>query len=169
MDQEKIQNIFKSVLDGLKGKLDELDKKGQSFYSKIQIIQNKLNSHIKKSCKNELDWFSQNGQIVDGEQGLSLSVNENTDQKEAEKHLDAFKSCVSQNDFGLEKYFMSVQNQQQDIEQKNTSCIEKCLGNERDENSFRNCISSCFNNTIVEMNNSFDAIDKKLGEINNKL
>jgi hypothetical protein len=169
MDQNKIQEIFKSVLDGLKSKLDDLDKKGSSFYSKLQVVQTKLNNHIKNSCANQLEWFKSNGKIQDGENGLSLSVNDNIDSKEADKHLNEFKACVNQNDFGLEAFFQSSQHQQQDIEQKNTNCIEKCLQNQKDENVFRNCISTCFSNTLGDMNNSFEAIDKKLGEITNKL
>jgi uncharacterized protein YneR len=169
MDQNKIQEIFKSVLDGLKSKLEDLDKKGSSFYNKIQIIQSKLNNHIKNSCGNQLEWFKHNGTVQDGENGLSLSVNENIDSSEAKNHLDDFKACVNQNDFGLEAYFQTTQNQQQDIEQRNNNCIEKCLQNQKDENVFKNCITSCFTNTINEMNNSFEAIDKKLGEITNKL
>lgn len=169
MDQNKIQQIFKNVLDGLKNQLDELERKGNSFYNKVQHLQNKLGTHIKTSCADQLDWFKSNGSINDGENGLSLSVNDNVSQEEANKRLNDFKTCVGKNDFGLEAFFQTNQQKQQDIEQRNTQCIEKCLQSSKEEGVLKNCITVCFTNTIDEMNGSFEVLEKKINEISNKL
>ncbi len=169
MDQKKIQQIFKNVIDNLQPQLDQLEQRGNGFFKKVQVIQTKLGIHIKKACASQLEWFAQNGTVNDGENGLSLTVNENISQDVANQHLDEFKSCVSKNDFGLEAFFQTNQQKQQDIEQRNTMCIEKCLESSKEENAFKSCITGCFTNTIKEMNNSFEVFDGKINEITNKL
>jgi hypothetical protein len=170
MDDKQIQNIFKNVLDGLKSKLDALDTRGQKFYKSLQSIQEKVNKHIKSNCARELDWFEKNGKVEDGEAGLGLSVNDDVDRAEAEKRLDNFKACARNNDYGLEDFFMKMQTQQESIEHTNSDCIQNCLAKKgKEEDQLRDCLTSCFSSTIVEMNKTFDGIEKKINEVNNKL
>jgi uncharacterized protein YdiU (UPF0061 family) len=170
MDDKQMQNVFKSVIDSLKSKLEGLDTRGQSFYQDLQKLQNKVSSQLKNKCAKQLEWFEQNGKIEDGENGLGLSVNDDIDQAEAEKRLNEFTACASKNDHGLEDFFRKMQNHQQSIEQTNSECIRTCIDkNGKEPNPFKDCITSCFNTTIVEMNQAFDSIEKKISEVNSKL
>jgi hypothetical protein len=170
MDDKQIQTIFKTVLDSLKSKLDALDTRGQGFYQNLQAVQQRLNDHIKKTCSDELSWFEKNGKVDDGENGLNLSVHDEVDQAEAEKRLNNFTACARNNDFGLEDFFRRMQIQQQTVEESNTDCIRTCMEkNNKEPKSFQDCITTCFSSTVVDMNKSFDSIEKKVNEVKSRL
>jgi hypothetical protein len=169
MDDKQVENIFKKVLDNLRSKVDELDRKGQGYYAKLQDLQSKLNTHLRKSCANEIEWFNKNGQVQEAEQGMNFSINKGVDEKEAQKRMDEFTACARKNDFGVEKFLQDVSSQQQKINEENEGCIGKCMENKKDVGIFQECITKCFSTTLDDLSRSFDTIDGKVGEVNRKI
>jgi hypothetical protein len=171
MEDQEVQNILYKVIDRLKSKVEEVDMKSQQYFQKLQKLQKKLNEHMKKTCKEQIEWFKFNGQINENDQGINFSVNRGVDAKEAESRLEDFKQCARKNDFGMEDFLQNIAKSHEKIDSENNTCVNLCFQNRKMDklNELEECFSKCFGNSLRDIEKSFDTIDTKVNEISYKL
>jgi hypothetical protein len=169
-DKKRLSTLLKEVYDSFVDKLTILDKKSQDVEHKMEILNPKLQSHLKSKCAQEFAWIEKNGKIVtkDGITGIDI----NDDAKPyAEENFKKWEKCTNENDFGFRQNLAKVEDNFQNVQNDQQECMNKCITslNSKNDNEVKDCFKGCFNSffdfnlkTLSDTLNNIEEIERKI-------
>lgn len=163
-NETKVRNIFQKVVEDFKTQLEDLNKKMNSFNPKLQTLGLQIQNKIKQSCPKQFDWLEANSVMQsDGSMDLRTDI----PQDERDRKLKELEKCADDNDQGLRLFFDEVGRQQMKAQDNANNCFETCYEKSSSlaDDELKVCFKNCFNSNITEMNNIFNAIERKINDV----
>ncbi len=168
-DQQRLRNIYESVMKDMEYRTRGLELKGKGFEGKMTNLQKKLMSVIMEHCRSSYEWIEKNGKPVEKNGQVTLELSPEN-QAEGVRYMEEFQECSDRHTGGLGGFMQNVKTNQEKVYISNQQCIGQCFFNinTQEDDQIKGCVRNCMESTLSSMENIFSDIENKLEDFDRR-
>jgi hypothetical protein len=166
----RADKIFKEIVDEEKSQIDNIQMKTKKIHHYLIDMQKQILDYARGPCKDEFALIEKSGEVFFDDTGFKIKIRENNN-TDADAKIGNFVECLSRHDLGMKEFFDKMNVNLSHINEQSNKCLDSCVNYdwEKTEIELKACMKKCITSSYVEFGNCFDAIEKKITEVSNKL
>jgi len=166
--QKRFQRLLSSVTSELQPRTKKEISYSDTIFTKIDELSEKLQVDVKNKCSHLLHWLEDHSKPIKTEDNKSFKiVFAEKDLKESKLKYEELMQCRSTYTHGMTGYVDELNKNIEKSIHTQKSCVYDCIkvGEEKSDDQFKSCVTSCFTQYFDTSNNHYSIMDGRIDEI----